>query len=338
MKTVINKKCSTVDCSTNNCRMCKIKPSNEKEVQILSWSEAVQHQTIKAVLAKLPSNLTLTDGTVVFVPAGQQTKDPIQLAACNSSNETLVVVTEANSNLTLLDTARCGWGDKKQETKLFILVGQTETVRLAELRCLSEGQRFNGKIWASVAKNGQLKLFSGLLGGGRLDCQTEILLEGQNAVVERYGLVLGTENGRHKISDTIRHFAVGTSSYIMTRGVLTDTAFADWKLLTNIGSRINNCNGRQDSQILLLSPTAQAEITPSLEIGTDDVICSHSASIGQPDIQSLFYLRSRGLSMKQARQLIALGFFRPLANQVWDDETQETVLSMIESRLECRTD
>ena len=124
----------------------------------------------------------------------------------------------------------------------------------------------------------------------------------------------------------------------MTRGVLTDRASANWRLLTKVEPKIGGCDGRQDSRTLLLSPTARAETLPSLEIGTDNVVCSHSASIGQPDRQSLFYLESRGLPAEQARRLTALGFFRPLADRIWDEETRETVLNMIESRLECRTD
>ncbi len=339
MTTIIDKKCETKNCPAGDCgtcRTCRTGCSNTKKALVLGWTEALRHRTVGTALASLPADLASTDGTVVFVPAGCRVEGPVRLADCGSPNGTLAVVAEAGSELTLLDTARCGCGDGPQQARLLIFVGRGATVRLTELRCLLEDQRFDGRIWASVNEDGRLKLFSGLLGGGHLNCRTEIALESRGAAVERYGLALGTENGHCEMNDTIRHFAVGTSSYIMTRSVLTDHASADWRLLTEIEPKAEECDGRQDCRTLLLSPTARAEIVPSFEIGTDDVTCSHSASIGQPDAQSLFYLESRGLPAEQARRLTALGFFRPLVERIWDDETRETVLGMIQSRLECR--
>ncbi|MEJ2442755.1 MAG: SufD family Fe-S cluster assembly protein [Exilibacterium sp.] len=64
------------------------------------------------------------------------------------------------------------------------------------------------------------------------------------------------------------------------------------------------------SRNLLLSEQAQIHTKPELEIYADDVQCSHGASIGQLDEQALFYLRSRGIGLREARHLLLHGFLK----------------------------
>ncbi|MBP7018534.1 SufD family Fe-S cluster assembly protein, partial [Candidatus Saccharibacteria bacterium] len=60
--------------------------------------------------------------------------------------------------------------------------------------------------------------------------------------------------------------------------------------------------------ILLLSESARAKATPQLEIKTDEVRASHSATVGQVDQEQLFYLQARGLSSKEAKATIVRAF------------------------------
>jgi Fe-S cluster assembly protein SufD len=67
-------------------------------------------------------------------------------------------------------------------------------------------------------------------------------------------------------------------------------------------------DARQSSRNLLLSPTAEIDAKPELEIYANDVKCSHGATTGQLDATSLFYLRSRGISADAARALLIRAF------------------------------
>ncbi len=71
-------------------------------------------------------------------------------------------------------------------------------------------------------------------------------------------------------------------------------------------------DGYQMNQALLLSPYAEIDTKPELEIYADDVKCSHGATIGQLDEQQLFYLRSRGLDMDTAHRLLITAFAEEL--------------------------
>ena len=72
----------------------------------------------------------------------------------------------------------------------------------------------------------------------------------------------------------------------------------------------------QENRNLLLTPQAHADSIPGLEIKANDVRCTHGATIGQIDKLQLFYLTSRGLSRKEAEQLIVRGFFQPVLDRI----------------------
>ena len=67
-------------------------------------------------------------------------------------------------------------------------------------------------------------------------------------------------------------------------------------------------DGKQTNKTLLLSPDAQIDAKPQLEIFADDVKCTHGATVGQLDATSLFYMKSRGISDEMARKLLTYAF------------------------------
>jgi Fe-S cluster assembly protein SufD len=75
-------------------------------------------------------------------------------------------------------------------------------------------------------------------------------------------------------------------------------------------------DSRQINKNLLLSANAAVNTKPQLEIFADDVKCSHGSTIGQLDPDALFYLRSRGMDVNQARSLLSYGFASDVINRV----------------------
>ena len=92
------------------------------------------------------------------------------------------------------------------------------------------------------------------------------------------------------------------------KGVVRDQSQLKFKGLITIDPNCGQSSSFLTERILLLSDQAHAEAIPDLEILTDDVKCSHAASISNLDEEHLFYLMSRGLSKKQVEKLIVNGF------------------------------
>jgi Fe-S cluster assembly protein SufD len=72
----------------------------------------------------------------------------------------------------------------------------------------------------------------------------------------------------------------------------------------------------------VLSRQARADSIPNLEIGANDVRCTHGATVSQVEEEHLFYLESRGIPRTEAQKLIVEGFFRPVIDRIPDEEIQ----------------
>ena len=84
---------------------------------------------------------------------------------------------------------------------------------------------------------------------------------------------------------------------------------------------------------LLLSPGAEIDTQPKLEIFADDVVCTHGAAVGQLDQEALFYLKSRGIGEQAARRLLARGFVAEPLNAIEDDAVRQYVDAAVAERL-----
>ena len=103
--------------------------------------------------------------------------------------------------------------------------------------------------------------------------------------------------------------------------------------LIKIESNAFESNGYQKEDTLLLSPDAEADSIPNLEIDNNEVRCTHGAAIGPVDEEKLFYLRSRGLGEELAKKKIVEGFFEPMIQRVHIQKLQEDIRMLIGAKM-----
>ncbi|MGH8274929.1 MAG: Fe-S cluster assembly protein SufD [Gammaproteobacteria bacterium] len=118
------------------------------------------------------------------------------------------------------------------------------------------------------------------------------------------------------------HDALHTRSRQVFRGVLDGRSHSVYSGLVLVKLGAQKADSDQTSANLLLSPKAEADTRPQLEIYADDVVCNHGAATGAIDPDALFYLQSRGITAEAARRMIAYGF---AANILGSIETPETL-------------
>lgn len=135
-------------------------------------------------------------------------------------------------------------------------------------------------------------------------------LVGQGAEVTIGGTFLAQNHERVDINLVIHHKAENTLAKTMLKGVARDTAHVRFFGKIIIDPECGNSNSFLTERILLLSDTASAEAVPELEILTDDVKCSHAASISQIPEEHIFYLMSRGIPRLEAEEMIVEGFLQ----------------------------
>lgn len=169
------------------------------------------------------------------------------------------------------------------------------------------GGIFVNQAAGSQVKNHTLSL-AGLVTRNDLHCR----LLGSGAHVEMNGLILG--NGRQHVDNhtQVEHAVPHCTSDEYYRAILDDRSRSVFRGRIVVAEDAQQTSADQQNNNLLLSPNAEADCKPQLEIYADDVQCSHGATVGQLDAKSLFYLQSRGIDRDSAKALLTFAF----ANEV----------------------
>lgn len=106
----------------------------------------------------------------------------------------------------------------------------------------------------------------------------------------------------------LRHLQVNGKSQQVLRGVVRESAFAQFDGMIYVDSIAQKTDAQQDSRYILLSDKARSQSVPRLEIYADDVVCAHGSTAGNLDDEALFYLRSRGIDLEVAQRVLLLSF------------------------------
>jgi len=158
------------------------------------------------------------------------------------------------------------------------------------------------------------------LGGGRLqrfDIGCE--LAAANARCEMRGVFALRARQHLDIALDVRHAARDSASDVLWRGVADQRARGILRGAITVAPGADGADAQLQTKNLLLSPHAEIDAQPVLEIYADEVKASHGATVGQLDERALFYLRSRGIDAAAARALLIAGFCREAFGGVTDE-------------------
>jgi len=160
--------------------------------------------------------------------------------------------------------------------------------------------------------------------GGRLTrLEAHATLHGNNTECQVNGALLLKEKRQGDSTTRITHKGQGCLSKQMCKVILLDKAKGVFQGKTIVERNAQKTDGYQLNQNLLLSPKAQIDTKPELEIYADDVKCSHGATTGDLDDHALFYLRSRGIEEKQAKQMLVEAFIDEAIQEMSYEPMQE---------------
>jgi Fe-S cluster assembly protein SufD len=192
-------------------------------------------------------------------------------------------------------------------------------------------------IFARLGQESLFKSFTLTMNGvlTRNECVIEMTGDGASAHVA--GAALGDGRDFHH-DDTVfvTHDAVGCESRQVFKKVLRNGAVGVFqgKILVKPGAQ--KTDGYQISQSLLLDDDSQFLAKPELEIYADDVACSHGSTSGAIDETGLFYLRSRGVPEREAKDLLVLAFLAEALAEIADERLAEDLRARLEGWLERR--
>ncbi len=137
-------------------------------------------------------------------------------------------------------------------------------------------------------------------------------LAGEGAELDLTGVYACCGEQKVDFHITVRHLCAGCVSHQLFKGLAEDEARVKFEGLVYVAAGAEKTEALQENHSLLLSENAFVQSSPQLEIYADDVVCSHGATVGSLDENEQFYMRSRGISLEEARRLQILSFLSPV--------------------------
>jgi len=141
---------------------------------------------------------------------------------------------------------------------------------------------------------------------GRQNVELCLTKEGER--LEWLGVIDAREPGEYELSLIMSHFVPSTFGRIVIKGVAENGARIKVKGIIRIKKQAQNTDSFLSMKILLVDKKSSAVAEPELEIEANQVKASHSASVGKIDEDQMFYLKSRGIDEKSAKEIIINGY------------------------------
>ncbi len=161
----------------------------------------------------------------------------------------------------------------------------------------------------------------------------EIALNGEHCEAELCGMVIGDKNQTVDNYTSIMHNKPNCHSNELFKYVLDDLSKGAFTGRLYVEKDAQKTAAFQTNRNLLLNKTAKMRTKPQLEIFADDVKCSHGATIGQLDEKAMFYMRSRGIPMEEARLLLMFAFTADVVDRIRIPALADRMKMLVEKRL-----
>ena len=171
------------------------------------------------------------------------------------------------------------------------------------------------------------------LGGG--DISNVVLSDFgvEGATADIFGMTIASGTQQVKNAVTVTHRAPHCTDRELFKQILDGEAVGRFEGLVQVTPQCPGADSQQTSRSICLSRTAHAYAQPQLIIDTDDVRCSHGATVGQLDEEALFYMQQRSIPRHEARLLLLGAFFNEVVDKVTIDGLRERLRMMADARL-----
>lgn len=279
----------------------------------------------------------LTGGAFLFVPKNVTVSEPLQVIYRAAEGEAqylhTVVVAEEGAAVTILERYE-GEGDYLHVGVVEVFPLQGANVRFGYLQNQSED------AWSFLFRRGltgqdaTLDWVGGEFGGAvvRSELTTEVAGNGSESTIK---VVYGAAGNQHidMVASEV-HTGLNGRSNILGRGVLTEKAHTVFRGYGGIRYGARSSSTYQRQQALMLSAKARADSIPALIIDENDVAgAGHAATVGKLDEEQLFYLMARGLSRREAVNLLVMAFLTPVLNEIPVEELRTEMTHLMQEKV-----
>ena len=169
--------------------------------------------------------------------------------------------------------------------------------------------------------------------GVSCDLKMDVRLAGEGAEANIFGAYVCGAQEKVRIAVDMHHDLPHCNSRQLFKGIAGGTSRVDFYGKIIVAQDAQRTEAYQENHNILLSDGAKVDTKPQLEIYADDVKCSHGATIGRLNEEEQFYMRSRGITLEDAKVLQMISFIAPVLENIPDESYRESLASQFEESI-----
>ena len=324
-----------------------------KGLVISSISDAIQNNSelVKKALEASNSkedkftalnNAAFNSGVFIHIPRNLILEKPIHFLSCLSDDglSTIsrnVIFADESSKATIVQEL---YSPKTETQQAYLELLHTNLAANAHLD-ITTLQMMDQHVvnfstrQTNLAQDAKVNWYSGLFGSMLSRYKIDYFLDGPGASSNDSEVIFGNNEQSFDIQTNVNHESPSTEGRVVEKSILRNKSKSLFKGMIRIKEKAAKSNSFLSGRSILLDKDAKSDAIPGLEIFTNDVKATHSASVAQIDEEQIFYLKTRCLSHEEAERTIVEGFLEPLSRKM-SFQVRAWIAYLIESKWDNR--
>ena len=285
------------------------------------------------------NNAAFNSGIFVYIPKNQIIDEPIHLFSCLSEDgiSTIsrnIIFVEDNAKANIVQELYSPKNEQQAYLELMnTSIGANSNLDVTTLQMMDQSSINFSTRNSQLAQDSKVNWYLGLFGAMLSRYRIDYHLNGTGAMANDSEVIFGNKEQSFDLNTIVNHNKESTEGKVVEKSILKDKSKSLFKGMIRINENAAHSNSFLSGRSILLDKGAKSDAIPGLEILTNDVKATHSASVAQIDEEQIFYLGSRCLSRAEAERIIIEGFLEPLSRSM-SYQVRAWIAYLIESKWE----
>ena len=288
------------------------------------------------------NNAAFNSGIFIHIPRNFILDKPIHFLTClsedgHSTISRNIIFADESSKATLIQEL---YSPNIQTQQAYLELMNTNVAANAQLDVTTLQMMDQHAVTFStrrtdLGQDAKVNWYSGLFGSMLSRYKIEYFLNGPGASSNDSEVIFGNNEQSFDIQTNVTHDSPSTEGRVVEKSILRNKSKSLFKGMIRINENATKSNSFLSGRSILLDKDAKSDAIPGLEIFTNDVKATHSASVAQLDEEQIFYLKTRCLSHEEAERTIVEGFLEPLSRKM-SFQVRAWIAYLIESKWDNR--
>jgi Fe-S cluster assembly protein SufB/Fe-S cluster assembly protein SufD len=266
--------------------------------------------------------------TVIEIAANENKGEPMTVTFSEASTR-LVVVAGKNAKCVVVETLT-GSGARTHAVEIFVDEGAS--VEFVSIQNIDPSASITITQRSSVGANASIQWKNATLGGASVSHDLDSTLTGAHAESSIDWLFYARHADTHTLTAQNTFGANHGGGEIVMKGVAEEKAHVKCDGMIAIGPNGTHTDTYLTQEVLMLDPTSRVDAIPGLEIKTNDVKASHSATVSRVTDEDLFYFAARGIKNLEARKMFVEGFLEDLLANLSSQNARDEISALVEGK------